>query len=111
MRRTTQSRAVPTALLAFAVAVAVAVAVAGCGGSSSDKAGSAKKPKLTVLTMANGNGDSVELEPFANTVARLSGGTLRIEFKNSWREGEPDYGSAVIGDIKARKADMGWSGS
>ena len=107
MRRTTHSRAMRTALLALALALAPA----GCGGTSSDKAGGAHKLELTVLTMANGNGDSAELEPFAAAVARLSGGTLRIAFSNSWREGEPNYGSAVIGDVETGKADLGWSGS
>ena len=84
---------------------------AGCGGASSDKAGGATKVKPVVLAMANGNGDTLELEPFAATVARLSGGTLRIEFKSNWRRGEPSYETGVIEDVKARRVDLGWAGS
>ena len=53
----------------------------------SDKAGGESKPDATVLTFANGNDDARSLEPFAAAVERLSGGSLRIEFKNAWRGG------------------------
>ena len=53
--------------------------------------------KPTVLTMANGNGDPGELELFADAVQHAArGGTLRIEFKNDWRQGTPDYETGVI---------------
>jgi TRAP-type transport system periplasmic protein len=107
MRTSTANRAPRTA----ALAAIVTLAAAGCGGTSNDKAGGAQKPKPTVLTMANGNGGTGELEPFAAAVARLSGGTLRIEFKNAWRDGTADYEIGVIDDVKAGKADLGWAGS
>ena len=81
-------------------ALVAAVAVAGCGGTNTDKAGGARGVKLTVLTMANGNGHPGELEPFAAAAERLSGGTLRIEFKNAWRAGTPDYENGLIDDVK-----------
>ena len=59
--------------------------------------------------MANGNGLTGELEPFAAAVRRLSGGTLRIEFKSAWREGTSGYETGVIGDVKAGKADLAWA--
>jgi TRAP-type C4-dicarboxylate transport system substrate-binding protein len=93
------------------LAAALALAVAGCGGSKSDKAGGAQHQKPVVLTMANGNGLPLELEAFAAAVARLSNNTLRIEFKNNWREGSPSYETGVIGDVEAGKADLGWAGS
>jgi TRAP-type C4-dicarboxylate transport system substrate-binding protein len=107
MRRTTVKPAAQTALMA----ATVALALAGCGGSSTDKAGGKQNRKSTVLTMANGNGTTWELEPFATAAARLSGGTLRIEFKNDWRKGTPGYETGVIGDVKAGKADLAWVGS
>ena len=61
--------------------------------------------------MANGNGGSGELEFFAAAAARLSGGTLRIVFKNNWRGGTPGYETGVIGDVKAGKADLAWAGT
>jgi TRAP-type C4-dicarboxylate transport system substrate-binding protein len=99
----------PNTARAVLAATLVAVAVAGCGGS--DKAGGESKPDATVLTLANGNDDARNLEPFAAAVERLSGGSLRIEFKNSWRAGEPDYEEGVIRDVAAGKADLGWAGS
>jgi TRAP-type C4-dicarboxylate transport system substrate-binding protein len=94
------------------MSVAIALAAGGCDGtSSSDKAGSERDSKPVVLTMANGNGSAVELEPFAAEVARLSHGTLRIRFANDWRQGAPDYETKLIGDVKAGKADLGWAGT
>jgi TRAP-type C4-dicarboxylate transport system substrate-binding protein len=107
MRRNTPNPVAQVALLA----ATVTLAVAGCGGTSTDKAGGAPKPTPTVLTMANGNGGTGELEPFAAAVARLSGGTLRIQFKSAWRDGTPGYETAVIGDVKAGEADLAWAGS
>ena len=93
------------------LAAALALAVAGCLGSDSDKAGGAQHQKQVVLTMANGNSIPVELEPFAAAVARLSHNTVRIDFKNDWRKGDPGVETGVIGDVEAGKADLGWSGS
>ena len=93
------------------LAAALALAVAGCLGSNSDKAGGAQHQKPVVLTMANGNGSPLELEPFAAAVARLSNNTVRIEFKNDWRQGSPSVETGVIRDVKAGKADLGWTGS
>jgi TRAP-type C4-dicarboxylate transport system substrate-binding protein len=102
---TSTCKALPALLAAACVA-------AGCGASaSSDKAGGATKGKPVVLTLANGNGDSVELEPFAAAVARLSGGTLRIVFKNGWRRGSPSYEIGAIGDVRSGRVDLAWAGS
>jgi TRAP-type C4-dicarboxylate transport system substrate-binding protein len=107
MRRNTANRGAQAALSA----ATIALVLAGCGGGSSDKAGGAQKPKPTVLTMADGNGGPGELEPFAAAARRLSGGTLRIEFKSAWRDGTSGYETGLIGDVKAGKADLGWAGS
>ncbi len=104
--KTADRRTRPLLLAALA-----ALAVAGCAGADSDKAGSENKPKATVLTLANGNDDARNLEPFAAEVERLSGGALRIEFKNAWRAGDPNYETRVIRDVQAGKADLGWAGS
>lgn len=95
---------------ALAVTLATLV-VAGCGSGASDKAGGKNRPEPTVLTFANSNGDSASLAPFAAAVARLSGRTLRVEFKDSWREGNPDYEAGLIRDVRDGKADLGWAGS
>ena len=71
-------------------AALAALVLAGCGGGA-DKAGGESTAKPTVLTLANGNGDTAELQPFADAVRRRSGGSLRIDFKNDWRNGDLDY--------------------
>src|SRR4051794_24370500 len=93
------------------LAAALALSVAGCLGSKSDKAGGAEHQKPVVLTMANSNGFTLGLGPFAAAVARLSNHSIRIEFKNDWRKGTPSYETGTIGDVKAGKADLGWAGS
>ena len=106
MARTEAQRAAVAVL-----AAALALAVAGCLGSDSDKAGGAQHQKPVVLTMANGTGSALELEPFEAAVARLSNNTVRIEFKNNWRQGSPSVETGVIRDVEAGKADLGWTGS
>jgi len=105
MRTITPHRA---ATLAIAV---IASFAAGCGATSSDKAGGTRIGKPVVLTMANGNGDDAELDPFASAVSQMSNGTLRIVFHNHWRTGSPGYETGVIHDVAAGKADLGWAGS
>src|SRR3954469_19408391 len=95
---------------AVLVLVAALVLAAGCG-SQSDKAGGSKNQKPVVLTMANGNGDPHELEPFARAVERLSDGTLRLDIRNHWRGGAPSYETGAIGDVRAGKVDLAWAGS
>ena len=94
----------------FAAAVLV-LALPGCGGVTGDKAGGARQARPTVLTLANSNGDTWELEPFAAAAARLSQGTLRIEFKNDWRLGKSEYEAGLIHDVKVGTVDLGWAGS
>jgi TRAP-type C4-dicarboxylate transport system substrate-binding protein len=96
---------------ACAALFAVLAFSACAGGGSGDKAGGQRASKPTVLTLANGNGDPLALEPFADEVRKRSGGTLRIAFKNRWRDGQPDYEANLIHDVKAGKADLGWAGT
>jgi TRAP-type C4-dicarboxylate transport system substrate-binding protein len=93
-----------------AVGAAITVVVVGCAGG--DRAGGKPEPTALTLTMANGLYRPHELQPFADEVARLSDGKMRIEFKNRWlgwpwRRPE----SAVIHDVAAGKADLGSVGS
>ena len=87
------------------------LAIAGCGGGGGDRAGGARTAPPTVLTLANSNGDSHALEPFADAVERVSGGALKLRFSNNWRSGEPGYEAALIRDVADGKADLGWAGS
>ena len=86
---------------------------AGCGGSGADKAGGAAEVQA----------DRVDAWPTATATAAsssrspprcgsASGGTLRIEFKSAWRAGHGRLSRpALIRDVKAGKADLGWAGS
>ena len=85
--------------------------LAGCGGSAADKAGGASGRQPRILTMANATGDSGELEGFVGEVARLSGGTIRIQVQNNWRAGQARYETGLIKDVRAGKADLGWAAS
>jgi TRAP-type transport system periplasmic protein len=97
-------------LAALCVAIA-GFSIAACGSSGGDKAGGTRESRPTVLTMANANGDTHELEPYAAAVKRRSGGTLQIVFRSGWRAGRPDAEAGLIRDVKAGKADLGWAGS
>jgi hypothetical protein len=70
--------------------------LAGCGGSGADKAGGASGQQPRILTMANPAGGSGELDGFVSEVARLSGGTIRIQVQNSWRAGQTRYETGLI---------------
>jgi TRAP-type transport system periplasmic protein len=91
--------------------ILVLVVLAGCGGSGADKAGGASGQKPRILTMANFDGASNELDGFVSEVARLSGGTIRIQVQNSWRAGQAKYETGLINDVRAGKADLGWAAS
>jgi TRAP-type transport system periplasmic protein len=97
--------------IAASVAAAAALAAAACGSSGPDRAGGTEKARPVVLTFANGNGDTIELDPFAAAVRRLSHGTIRIKFENDWRHGSTSYENGVIRDTAAGKADLAWSGA
>jgi TRAP-type C4-dicarboxylate transport system substrate-binding protein len=94
----------------IALVTAAAVALAGCG-SSSDRTGGTRTADRVVLTMANGNGTSIELDPFAKAVARLSGGKLAIRFHNEWRAGTTGYERGIIRDVAGGRADLAWVGT
>jgi TRAP-type C4-dicarboxylate transport system substrate-binding protein len=92
-------------------AAALVCASFGCAGGGDDRAGGKASLKPITLTMANAIHSPEELQPFADEVARLSDGGIRIEFENvwlgwPWRRPE----SGVIRDVAAGKADLGWTG-
>ena len=93
------------------VLLAVVAVLAGCGSSGFDKAGGGQARHPVVLTLANFNGQTGELDGFAVRVARLSGGTMRIDIKDRWRFGQINYETGLIRDVRAGKADLGVAGS
>ena len=93
------------------VLLAVMAVSAGCGSSGFDKSGGSPPRHPVVLTLANFSGDTSELDGFAARVARLSGGTMRINIKDRWRFGQVNYETGLISDVRAGKADLGVVGS
>jgi TRAP-type C4-dicarboxylate transport system substrate-binding protein len=57
--------------------------------------------------MADEAKDATGLGGFPDEVRRLSGGTILIDVRNAWRLGELDYENGLIGDVRARTADLG----
>jgi TRAP-type C4-dicarboxylate transport system substrate-binding protein len=94
-----------------AIVVAAVVAGGGGGGGGGDRAGSAAKGGPVVLRLANANGDSRELRPFVDAVARRSGGTLRVDVRNTWRGGDVRAEAGIVRDVADGKADLGWTGA
>jgi TRAP-type C4-dicarboxylate transport system substrate-binding protein len=85
---------------------ALAVVTAACGGSGADKAGGKAPGKAVLLTLA-AHDDLYAHGSFAAAVERLSGGSIRVEFRGNWRDGEADYERGLIGDVREGKADLG----
>jgi TRAP-type C4-dicarboxylate transport system substrate-binding protein len=96
---------------ASALAAVLVLAAPGC--ASGNKAGGASEKRTTELTLASQwiSGQPVQLTSFANQVAKLSGGTMRIEFRDNWRAGDRDQEVDTIEDVRAGTADLGWEGA
>jgi TRAP-type C4-dicarboxylate transport system substrate-binding protein len=87
------------------------VLVAGCGSPGSDRAGGTPARKPRVLTLAFPFGESSDVDSFVHEVERLSDGTIRIDVKLSWRNGQAASERGLIRDVRAREADLGAAGS
>jgi TRAP-type C4-dicarboxylate transport system substrate-binding protein len=89
---------------------ALCVAAAGCQGP--DRAGGRAGQQVTEVTLANeAEAPPNQLAAFADEVVKASDGTLRIEFKNYWRHGEPQYERGIVADVRAGKVDLAWVGA
>jgi TRAP-type C4-dicarboxylate transport system substrate-binding protein len=96
-------RAVP----AF-VAVALVAAATACAGSGGDKAGGSADRKPVVLKLESEDDLTLSGAPeFAEVVARLSGGSLRIEFLQAGRGLEVNFEEGVVEDVRRGKAQLG----
>jgi TRAP-type transport system periplasmic protein len=95
----------------YLTCLVLAVALLSGCGSSTDRTGKVKEGRVTVLTFGNSNFAPGELQPFADQVARLSRGHLRIRFVNDYRNGQVDQEQDLIRDVRAGKLDLGWAGA
>lgn len=87
-----------------AATVLLLVLVAGCSGST-DKAGGKKEQHPRLIHVLNTRG-SDEVQPFADKVAKLSGGKLELVLDNGVERGTPSSEAHAIRAIEAGKADL-----
>ena len=104
-----KARAVPGPAW-VALATTLAIGAAACGSGSLDKAGG-PVTKPVVLTLADGEGDLSNAQPFANAVSGLSRGSLQIKIEGDWRHTDPNYETGLIKDVQAGKAQLGITAS
>jgi TRAP-type C4-dicarboxylate transport system substrate-binding protein len=95
----------------IAVIAVITLFVGACGGADTQRTGGEPAAKPTVLTLANGNAETEELQLFIDKVEELSGGRLQVKAENDWRQGDEQYEKGLIADVKAGKADLGWVAS
>jgi TRAP-type C4-dicarboxylate transport system substrate-binding protein len=86
----------------------LALTLVACQAPAADKAGGVPTP--VTMTLAAGEVDPWELAFFVDAVRRLSSGSLMIEVRTRWREGEATYETGLIKDVMAGKADLGVAG-
>ena len=93
--------------------VACGMLLAGCGEVNAGRAGGETRDEPLVLTFAQPNdGEPPEqLVRWAESVERLSIGTVKIEFQNGWRYGEVDFEAGTLSDVADGKVDLAWAGA
>lgn len=103
----------PGTWAAAAAVVGTLLVSAGCSAPSPDRAGGHAGAEATVLTLANPGGavEPPQLVAWVKRVDQMSKGTISIEFRNEWREGEARPEAATLDDIRRGKADMAWVGA
>src|SRR5690348_2148579 len=92
------------------LAAALALGATACGAGNLDKAGNPSSKPL-VLTLADGNTDTSDAQPFAAAVWKLSHGTLQIKIEGDWQPTDPTYEADLINDVRAGKAQLGITAS
>jgi TRAP-type C4-dicarboxylate transport system substrate-binding protein len=100
-RRPSRTRA-----FTLVAALAVALAASACAGSGVDKAGGTRTKQPVVLTLANHEDASEDVQFWIEEVQRRSGGSLRIQVTNRWRDQEADYDKGTIADVQAGKVQL-----
>ena len=88
------------------MAVALTATATACGGSGGDKAGGEVEGEPIALTLAT-HDRLYAHESFAEAVRRLSGGSVRIDVRNNWRDLESDYERGIVRDVRAGRVNLG----
>ncbi len=103
------SKIVTVGMSMTAALTGISLAVAGCSIQAGDRAGGDTGKHVRVLSFAQaGDGVGAPLTQWAEQVTQLSRGTLRIDFKDGWRSGEPTAEAGIISDVGKRKVWHGW---
>jgi len=95
-----------TRMSALLVALTVALAASACAGSNIDKAGGTRTEPPVVLTLANHEKNQQDVQYWLEEVQRRSGGSLRIQVTDRWRDQEFAYDKATIADVQADKVQL-----
>jgi TRAP-type C4-dicarboxylate transport system substrate-binding protein len=95
-----------TRALALLAALAVMLAAAACSDSGVDKAGGTQTPQPVMLTLADHEQNPNDVQLWIDEVQRRSGGSLRIQVTNRWRDQEFAYDKATIADVQAGKVQL-----
>jgi TRAP-type C4-dicarboxylate transport system substrate-binding protein len=91
---------------AFTLLAAVALAASACSSSDADKAGGTRTQPPVVLTLADHEQGPDQVQAWIEEVQRRSGGSLRIQVTNHWRDQEFAYDKATISDVQAGKVQL-----
>jgi TRAP-type C4-dicarboxylate transport system substrate-binding protein len=90
-----------------AVAILTLFLVGGCTNAPVDRAGGDAGRDVRVLTLGQfAAAPGPALEVWAGQVEALSGGSLRVEFKNDWRKHEAGFETGTLGDVRAGTLDV-----
>ncbi len=97
-------------LLVLASSTSMAVACSSDAGA--DKSGGQGDSEPVTLVMAQPNhGTPEQLVAYAAEVGQRSGGTVTIEYRELWRNGELDYEAGTVADVQSGTIDMAWVGA
>ena len=92
-------------LVPAALILILALVVGACAPVSR---GVGSQPATVELTFANLLDQHTELQAIADTVQRLSGGSMRISFDDEVYHDRADVEPAIIDDVIAGRYDMAW---
>lgn len=87
-------------------ALAVMLTAAACSGPGVDKAGGTRTEQPVVLTLANHERGPEDVMYWIEEVQRRSGGSLRIQVQNQWRDQEFAYDKGTIADVQAGRVQL-----
>ena len=86
--------------------LAAVIVTAGCASATLDKTGKPVRDKPVVLTLADHENSTLDVQDWIDEVQRRSGGTIRIRVESGWRGRDPDYDRATIADVRAGRIDI-----